>query len=161
MTFTPSASAYAAAYVRRKAGLVLGCILPPVIAAAIAGLFDMRWWFVGLMLLFIVLPMALSMAWFTLIAKPEMAVRLRPQKWNFTPDGGAEIEFYRFPATDDTEDTFVLADTFSFTPSDITDIVEEGNNTRFCLHKGSRFDILLIPTPLCPPAINSLYDDTL
>lgn len=56
-----------------------------LLAAAIAGFADPRFWYLGLMLLFIIYPMVMSMAWFRMVGHRSMEVLLRPQSW--TLDG--------------------------------------------------------------------------
>lgn len=85
--FSVAASVYVRAVARRRLwGVVwLPCLL--LAAAAIAGWFDSRFWFLGLLLLFIIYPMALSLTWLSLAARPAMRWLLRPQEVSFHPDG--------------------------------------------------------------------------
>lgn len=105
---TPRFSVSSAAYVKVAARRRMWRIIPipalALLAAAAAGFADPRWWYVGLMLLFIVFPMVLSFTWMVMAAHPAMRWLLRPQQWTFTPDA-VEVNFFPFlPAESDKAD---------------------------------------------------------
>lgn len=142
--FSIPAKAYAAARARRYAGAWATALALPLIAALIAGFYDMRWWFVGLMALFILYPMMLTMAWFTLTGSPAMALLLRPQRWTFNGDKSIYIEFFHF----DTEEHPEPVDRRTVT---VRDVASGGRFSTVKAAPNQQFDILLIPSGLVPP----------
>lgn len=150
--FSISAKTYAAARARQYAGAWAAALILPLVAAVIAGFFDMRWWFVGLMALFIVYPMVLTMAWFSLTGKAYMALLLRPQRWTFHKNRRLDIEFFRFDMEKDSEPMERRSIT-------IKDIAPGSHYISFKAAPGQHFDILLIPAELVPAEYLNLYSE--
>ena len=146
--FSVPASVYVRAVARRRLwGVVwLPCLL--LAAAAIAGCFDSRFWFLGLLLLFIIYPMALSLTWLSLAARPAMRWLLRPQEVSFHPDG-ITVEFYGY------EEDAPPAGTFRLTSDDIRETEQSGKYVTLFLNQ-NKFDIdfLLIPAENLPQGVN-------
>ena len=143
--FTIPAKVYASAYARHRAGMWVAVLAIPLIAAVVAGFHDIRWWLVGLMALMIVYPMVLTMAWFALLGRADMASRLRPQRCTFTDDGCIAVDFLHFNPEDGHEPV----------DSEHARIVSADNHGRYTELRlaDSRFDILLIPAQKVPDHI--------
>ena len=171
---TPRFSVCATAYVKVAARRRLWCIIPlpalALLACAVAGFADMRWWYVGLMLLFIVFPMVLSFTWIVMAAHPAMRWLLRPQCWTFSP-GAVEVDFFHFPPagpdTSDRSDRTDNTDSPDGLNSDIPvehlhielrDITEAETVGQYRVLDLSgrplKIDFLLIPNELVPPDFN-------
>lgn len=148
--FQVPAATYAKACLSRKAGSGTVLLIIPVAIGAIAGFADIRWWLVTLMLLLLVYPMAITMAWLSMMGKPAMAMRLRPQRWTIAADGNMSLEFFHFEREDNPEP--VNTETAS-----IASISPQGQYTAVRLKPGNRFDFLLIPSRMMPPTILNTY----
>lgn len=89
----------AADYARIESGAVMRIILPAVVlivlASGVGAVCDARWLIVGLMLLFIVVPMAILLLWLRLTGRTDIRIRLRPQMWNVSREG-VRIAVYSF-----------------------------------------------------------------
>lgn len=124
-----------------------------LIAAGIAGTADSRFWFLGLMLLFIVYPMAMSMAWFRLVGHPSMEYLLRPQTWLI--DGDSLIVRFHNYHSDDEEGEPTVKETIAFS-SGILDEAE--THRKFTLipapENKFRIQFLLIPAGHATALIN-------
>lgn len=140
-------SAYARAYLRRHGTFpaVIAAIL--IATAFIAGFSDMRWWLVGLMAIFIVIPMAMSMAWFIATGRRDMALRLRPQSIIYGPDA-VTINF--FPFEYDNENPAPVQSVV-IKKNRIYAVVIGSRYTNLRLKPDEAFDFILIPTDKVPP----------
>ena len=148
--FQVPAATYAKACLSRKAGPGTVLLGIPVAAGAIAGFADVRWWLVTLMLLLLVYPMAITMAWLSLMGKPAMAMRLRPQRWTMTADGNISLEFFHFEHEENPEPVNTES-------ASIASVAPKGQYTAVSLKNGSRFDFLLIPSRMMPPTILNTF----
>lgn len=125
-----------------------------LLAAVIAGFADSRFWFLGLMLLFIVYPMAMSMAWFRLVGHPSMSLLLRPQSWIL--DGNTlAIRFHRYTSDDEGNNPDVK-ETLTF-PATILEEAE--THSKFTIVPAPenmyKIQFLLIPANLMPALITT------
>lgn len=123
--------------------------LPAAVLAALsaAGFNDSRFWYLALIILFIIYPMAVSMMWISLAAKPELTALSRPQRWSFGSDS-LTIDVYPFEYDTTTE----CAGTFTV-PFDKIRTVETGRITTVYLEDGTLpYPFLLIPSDLIPEA---------
>lgn len=140
-------SAYARAYLRRHGTIPAIVIALLVATTLVAGFADMRWWLVGLMGIFIVIPMAMSMAWFIATGRRDMAVRLRPQSIEAANDA-VTINFYPFEYDDENP---VALQNVVITTNQIITSVTGTRYTTLRLKPGEPFDFILIPTDKIPP----------
>lgn len=124
-----------------------------IIAAAIAGAADSRFWFLGLMFIFIVYPMAMSMAWFRLVGHPSMELLLRPQSW--TLDGDSLIVRFHNYEPEEKECEPAVKETVVF-PAGILDDAE--SHRKFTIipvpENKYRIQFLLIPAGQAATLIN-------
>lgn len=150
--FNISPKTYAAARARQYAGALTAALALPLTAALIAGFYDVRWWFVGLMVIFIIFPMVLTMAWFSLTGSPSMALLLRPQRWTFRDDRKIDIEFFRF----DLEENPAPIERRTVA---IRDVSPGSRYAIFKAAKNQSFHILLIPVELLPAEYINLYSE--
>lgn len=149
--FQVPAATYAKACLSRKAGPgTLLLIIVPVAAGIVAGFADMRWWLVTLMLLLLVYPMAMTMAWFAMMGKPAMAMRLRPQRWTISTDGVLSLEFFHFDHDEEPEPVNTEI-------ASIASVSPQGQYTAVRLRPGSRFDFLLVPSRMMPQTILNFF----
>lgn len=90
------AARYAAVEMRRYVALtVVAAALPVVVCGIIAMLHgDWRFLLLALILMFIVYPGVASVAWLSMVARPEVAKRLRPHRWTFGDDA-MTVTYYR------------------------------------------------------------------
>lgn len=147
----PSA-AYAAVYARRHAMRVIVPAALPAAAAAAAGCFDTRWWLTGLMWLMIIVPMFLTLGWLSLMARPDMVLRQRPQQLDIDDAGNCTVRFLHYSDNDgENAPASPPAGTFAFTPDDISKADDDGRRTTIYFRSGSKFDFLIIPSPLLTP----------
>lgn len=85
-TFTPGAAPYASLLARRLLIRYLPGLLAVLCIPAIWAFFDSRMIYVCLITLFIIYPMIMSLAWLAAVAKPEVTLCSRPQRWTFEGD---------------------------------------------------------------------------
>lgn len=95
--FTVPPARYAAVEMRRRGLAAMAVAALPVLGLVIVALVldDWRFFLVALMLVFIVWPGLAAFAWLSLMASSDVALRLRPQRWNFNSDG-VEIVFCHY-----------------------------------------------------------------
>lgn len=150
--FSISPQTYAKARTRQYACVWAAVLAIPVIIAIVAGFYDIRWWFVGLIVIFIVYPMAITMAWFSLTGSPSMTLLLRPQRWTFRKDRRVDIEFFHF----DTEENPEPAERLTVA------ILSVNAGSRYIVLRtmpGQRFGLILIPVAFMPPEYLNLYSE--
>ena len=103
--FTVAPEVFVRAAVRRA--LIRFAWLPVAVAVilGIAAIHDLRYGYLLLMFVFILLPMALSMAWIAMTGTPGFTMATRPQRWTFRRQGvPLTVEFFRFDADPDEPD---------------------------------------------------------
>lgn len=144
---------YAKSYARRHVAAWGFVASLPCIAAAIAGFYDNRYWFLGLMLLFTVYPMIPAIVWGKIVGRRSIARLLRPQQWTFDTDGNIVIDFFPF----EHDDNVLPADTMTLTRSRVMSVATEGKVYRFNLNERN-MPFILIKSSLLTPQILSLYD---
>ncbi len=110
--FTPGAAPYAKLATVRLLWRMAWLPAAAIVAAALAGFADSRYWYLGLMLVFIVYPGALSMVWISFAGKHAVATLSRPQEWEFGSDA-LTMRFYPFENDEDTEPVSVLSVPYS------------------------------------------------
>lgn len=150
--FSISPQTYAKARTRQYACVWAAALAIPAIIAIVAGFYDIRWWFVGLIVIFIVYPMAITMAWFSLTGSPSMTLLLRPQRWTFRKDRRVDIEFFHF----DTEENPEPAERLTVA------IRSVNAGSRYIVLRtmpGQRFGLILIPVAFMPPEYLNLYSE--
>ena len=150
LRFTVPASAYASAYARRYACAWAAALSLPIVCGIIAGFYDLRWWFITMMCLFIVYPMVLVMAWFSLTGQPSMAMRLRPQECAFSPDGNLSVSYYAFDS-DDTDEPIATE------CHNIRSIRTYGKYAAVITDSPAKSNLHLIPTRLVPDSMINSY----
>lgn len=101
--FSIPASAYVNAMARRRLTTWSWVAAVAVIAAGVAGFADSRYWYLGLMLLFIVYPMVLSFTWIAVAGRRDVALLTHPQEWLFDDTDGISVYLYPFECDDDTQ----------------------------------------------------------
>lgn len=150
---TPVFSVGTSEYVRTEArGLLFRwCWVPALLvaAAAIAGFHDNRYWFLGLMLVFIVYPMAMSFTWLLLAGSKHMSRLCRPQSLSVR-EGVWTINFYPFEY--DPETIPEPLHTTVFTDNDISEVECGGRYYRINLQRpADGIPFILIPATLLSP----------
>lgn len=94
----------ASAYVRAEASRHLSrwwwALAIPVAGCAIAGIYDLRFLYLALMLSLVVYPMLLSLCWMALATKPWMQWVLRPQTYTNDASGNVCVAFLAHGADD-------------------------------------------------------------
>ncbi len=110
----------AAAY---KPGCNRGC------DALVAG-YDSRFLLVAVMLVFISYQLISLIAWITALSSPDAALRCRPQRWSFEPDG-ITIEYF-----DSDEEPETAIDT-KILPHDTLDNIEYRGKHAYLFYKDS------------------------
>lgn len=144
--YTVPASAYVKAEARMRLWRYWWLVAVPSLVLAVVGAYDSRYWYLLLMLLFIVYPMAMSFAWMVLAAHKSMQWRLRPQE----VENGDDCLMVRFYPYDDAEadaiDVFVIPDDCLFTAERQSDYL------RVALPQPNKLDMtfLLIPADRVP-----------
>ena len=94
--FRTPAGPYAMIEARRngwKAGLGALAVVAVLILLSLS---DFRYGVVALMVVCVVYPMILLLAWLRLTASKEMTLRMRPQRWILQHDGSLKLEFFAF-----------------------------------------------------------------
>lgn len=97
----------------------LGMALLCVTAAGIAALWDIRFLFVALILLFVIIPPAIALIYFTRLLMPEAQFQLAWKRVAITPDHEISIEYLK-PTDDDREPE--ITDRHTVAWDSITDI---------------------------------------
>jgi len=106
--YSVAASAYVSAEARRCLAKWWWAFLVPPVALAIAGAYDISFFYLCLMVSLIVYHMALSMMWMILACKPWMRLLTRPQ--HIVSDGrSATVFFHSFPAGEKSEDSIIAS----------------------------------------------------
>lgn len=95
-----------------------------VIVLFFIGTYDLRFAVLAMMIVCVVYPMLLLLAWLKLTGSKEMSLRLRPQRWERLPDGSIEIEYYTFEATEDSGHQIIAKQ--KILPADIQNIEKTG-----------------------------------
>ena len=164
--FSVSSADYVKVAARRRMWRYILLPALAILAAAAAGFTDPRWWYVGLILLFTVFPLVLSVTWMVMAAHPAMRWLLRPQRWTFTPDA-VEVDFFRFPpAVSDLSDKSDRSDKSD--PADalpvehlripLKDMTEADSVSTYRVFdlapRPLKIDFLLIPRDLVPQDFN-------
>lgn len=129
--FSVSASRLVRPWTRRKLTAVAPVAVIVVIAGAWGALYDIRYVFPALIMLFIIWVAINTWSWLTIIGDQDVAQLTRPQRWIYS-GGRCTVELYRFPVppSDESEqqdeietpDPPELFRTISFSPGDVTNI---------------------------------------
>lgn len=135
----------------------------PAVAAFIAGFFDMRWWLIGIMWFMLAIPTMIMFGWFSLLTRPDMVVRMRPQRCRVFHDGTLVVHFLPFACLDEDEnndlESEIPVDFVMINKKEIESMVIGSKYIKLLLVPHSRFDILLIPTNVLTSAQKmALYD---
>ncbi len=117
-------------------------------AALTAAVFDSRFIYVALILLFIIFPMGLTMGWLSIISKPVYIRRQRPQSWSLGDDGILMINYY------DGENN--VADREEIPLDSICDIETGKSHTILSLGQKRHEGFLIVPTDICPSKLAGL-----
>ncbi len=161
--FSVSSADYVKVAARRRMWRFILLPALAILAAAAAGFTDPRWWYVGLILLFTVFPLVISVTWMVMAAHPAMRWLLRPQQWTFTPDA-VEVDFFRFPpAVSDMSDQSDESDPADALPVEhlripLKDMTEADSVSTYRVFdlapRPLKIDFLLIPRDLVPQDFN-------
>lgn len=148
--FRVNASAYAGARLMRKAAW---CIFPAILIIVIflfAGFSDSRWWFLGLILLFIVYPAGLSFAWMSMVADKGSAWTLRPQIWSINhSEGTITVDFFPYDTTFEEDETPNPKHRLNLVQNDIIDFNIGSRYISFILRDNPlHINLLLLPSKL-------------
>ena len=87
----------------RRSGWKLG--LPALLLVMVPGvlsLSDIRYGVIVIMVICVVYPMILLLAWLKITAMPGMVLRMRPQQWELNSDSSLSIRFYPFGADEES-----------------------------------------------------------
>lgn len=146
--FTVSPTVYAFAYARRRAGRTM--VLPGLFVAGllIAGLYDVRFVILALMLLLLVVPLLYLFGWLSLSSRPEILAVTRPQQWHF--DLTSNTFTVHFHACDDREATEEPLSVMTVTANDVRDLVIGSRYSVIELSEAFENEFLLIPTKILP-----------
>ncbi|WP_289822817.1 hypothetical protein [Muribaculum intestinale] len=144
--YSVPAKEYAKAYFRMHAMLPCSIAAAGILAAFIAGFHDMRWWFVAMMAIFIIIPMGVAMAWFIVTGRRDITPRLRPQSLQIENDGFA-LALYPFDYDQENPEPL---ETVIFKADKLASCQYGSKYLKVSLAKGAMFDFLLIPIELIP-----------
>lgn len=134
------ARAYATIYMQRRYGVAGLLYALLIVAGIVAGFGDVRWAIVTLMAIFILTPMALTMAWLTVMGRRDLPMRLHPFMARADADN-LTISYYAFDYDDDSRPIMVIV----LRAKDISGIARDGKFIRLDLNPGADFDFLLLP----------------
>lgn len=152
-TFKVPAAAYANAAARHLFFKVLPALLAVIAILAVAAGFDTRWAYVLLIVLFVVYPMIMSLAWMVCAAAPEVSLCTRPQRWEFTARTlTVSLLSENSEYSENSENSRTVIHTITVRPADIAAIAVRGANTVLRLVPGDKNTVrfLIIPTALIP-----------
>lgn len=114
----------------------------PLLAALIVGLtVDIRWFIIGLAMLFICIPMLLSMIYFYYMLTPEARRAVALKQVEFSQDSDIKIEYLN-RGNDDESVEITSVETIPW--NEVRSVNRFGNHTLIRL-KDDRITILLIP----------------
>lgn len=125
------------------------------VAIAVPGILafsDLRFAFVAVILAFAVWPMLLAFAWFSLLARPEVATLSRPQRWTYS-SGRCRVEFFPFGDHEHGPEEFPPVAAVEFSPGDIAGFSSGGPNVVVKLEAGQNHTVpyLVVPKEYFPP----------
>lgn len=150
--FSVPAWRYAKLAAERYDKYALAIIIPTAVTLGNAGMDDWRWWIVALMVFFLVYPMFVTIGWFSIVGRPEMALLTRPQQWTFGGRGEILVRFYRFDRKKDPEPVDSLS-------AEVAKINFGKKYDTVRLKQGSRFDVLLIPSGQLPEVFLNAFTE--
>ena len=117
-------------------------VVLPLLAAMVVGLtVDVRWFIVGLAMLFICIPMLLSMIYFYYMLTPEARRAVALKQVEFSPGSDIKIEYLR-KGKDDEPAEIISEETI---PQSQVHSVNNFGNYFLIRLKADRITILLIP----------------
>lgn len=152
--FSVSSADYVNVAARRRMWRFILLPALAILAAAAAGFTDPRWWYVGLILLFTVFPLVISVTWMVMAAHPAMRWLLRPQQWTFTPDA-VDVDFFRFPTVESDKSDDLPVEHLRIPLKDMTEADSVSTFRVFDLPaRPLKIDFLLIPRDLVPQDFN-------
>lgn len=99
--FRTPAAPYALIEARRSLKSLALAILVLLAALTILSFSDWRFAIVALMVVCVLLPMILLIAWLKLTATKEMQMHIRPQRWTRLSDNTLKVDFFPFSISDD------------------------------------------------------------
>ena len=127
-----------------------------LVVLAMLAFSDIRFLVLALIVMLVLYPMILLLAWLKLTATEGMTLRLRPQRWTRCDDGSLEIEFLPF---DLTEEDIRAVETRKIKADDIDYIDKSGSYYVVNLEKGDFPGFYLIPAQIIndnPTLLNHL-----
>lgn len=104
--------------------------LLPVVALAVASIYDVRLLIAAMMLLLVAYPGIEAIGWLAALSTPHIAMRSRPQRWVF---GSGAITVEYFHSADDTE----TPDDTETLPAALADSVEYRGKYVYLFYKDS------------------------
>lgn len=129
-------------YVRhRTRRAVIRSVFIIALILAVAGVLsvdDHRFIYLGLIFLFVVYPMTMSMVWLRAAASPELQLFIRPQRW-IADTTGITICYYPYPKPDEDPDSTPETPTASCSIrySDIESIEDNGGKYIFINYRNA------------------------
>ncbi len=128
--FRVSARLYAMEAARPRISRAALVAAIPITGLIIASPYDSRFLLVAVMLVFISYQLISLIAWITALSSPDAALRCRPQRWSFEPDG-ITIEYF-----DSDEEPETAIDT-EILPHDTLDNIEYRGKHAYLFYKDS------------------------
>lgn len=148
--FRVSSSRYAAVEAKRWLARIGWIPAIAVLVALIAAMYDSRFLYVALMLVFVVYPMILTLAWLSLISRPLVIRRQQPQSWTIHCDGSVTVSYFD-PDGNQTGTEFI--------PHDAVSEVDNGDKyITLHLMSAPSDGIIMIPASLAPQDLTDRYD---
>lgn len=150
-------SAYIREYFIRYGRFPAGFVAIMLLIAFVAGFNDMRWWLIGLMGLFVVVPMIIAMSCFIAIGRKDMALRLHPFAIRQI-DNALMLDFYRFDHVEENPGPF---QSVLLTGDKIKRVAFGKKFLRLTVSGADPFDFILIPKESLPHSTifeNSEYE---
>lgn len=139
-------SAYIREYLIKYGRIPAAIVAVLLFVALIAGFSDMRWWLIGLMGLFVVVPMLIAMSCFIAVGRKDMALRLHPFTIQQT-DNAIRLDFYRFVTEDENPDPF---QSVLLSGDNVTRVAYGKKYVRLSVAGAQPFDFILIPKESLP-----------
>ncbi len=152
-TYRVPPSAYIKEYLFKYGRLPALVVLALLSVAFIAGFSDMRWWLIGLMGLFVVVPMMITMGCFIAVGRKDMALRLHPQSVSQTADG-IELSFYKFDSDEENPEPI---QSVMLSGDKISRVTYGSKYIKVNLRQSDPFDFILIPTEYLPHS--TIFED--
>lgn len=124
-----------------------------IVAALVASVSDARFLYVALMLVFVVYPMVMTFGWLSIVSRPSVIHRQRPQSWLLGADGSIGITYY------DAEKNAVGSEIIE--PGEVGSVDNGKEYITLHLLPAPSAGVIIIPAALAPEGLTDSFDQNI